>query len=183
MNKDSQFLQEAYIAILEKKTKMKGGWVPPWIKDKKDSEKESKKDSEKESKKDSEKESKKDDKKNKKPALKKEKKGALEEAYLEVFESKHINKKFAKKYNKITSQLLKADPSSKDYASLKSQRDDLVKILSDHGMTPADLDELLTKTEKDELEPMEPKEQHDVPQTCTQCGDGHSKDKCPENCW
>ena len=190
MNKDMQLLQEAYTAIFEKKSK---GWTPPWLKDKKE-DKEDKKDGGKKAKKHG---------KNSKPDKdgdgvpdwadnsKKKKGKSLAEAYAEIVEeSKHINKKFARRYNKVTGELLKSDPGSKHYTKLKSERDELVKILADHGMTPADLDSMLTKTEKDEVatteEPHVNKEEESTetkPEACSQCGDAHSKDKCPENCY
>lgn len=197
MNKDMQFLQEAYTAIFEKKSK---SWTPPWLKDKKDEKGDDKKKAKKHGK------NKKPDKdgdgipdwaddeddSNKKKHDSKKKKGkSLEEAYAEIVEeSKHINKKFARRYNKVTGELLKADPGSKHYTKLKGERDELVKILADHGMTPADLDNMLTKTEKDEVatteEPHVNKEEESTEtksEVCTQCGDAHSKDKCPENCY
>jgi hypothetical protein len=193
MNKDMQLLQEAYTAIFEKKSK---GWTPPWLKDKKE-DKEDKEDGGKKAKKHG-KNSRPDkdgdgvpDWADKKDDSKKKKGKSLAEAYAEIVEeSKHINKKFARRYNKVTGELLKSDPGSKHYTKLKSERDELVKILADHGMTPADLDSMLTKTEKDEVatteEPHVNKEEETAetkPEVCSQCGDGHSKDKCPENCY
>jgi len=80
---------------------------------------------------------------------KKESENSLEEAYQQILESKYINKKFARRYNKITAALLKAEPGSEQYQKLKSEREDLVSILKDHGKTPADLEELLIKKEKE----------------------------------
>lgn len=164
MNKDTLLLQEAYTNVLEKKAfkkpdKDKDG-IPDWA-DKKDN---SKKDNDK---KDS----------------KKKKKDELEEAYQKILESKHINKKFAKRYSRVTADLLKAEPGSKAYIKLKNERDDLVSILKDHGKTPSDLDEFLTKKEVEEVKAEESTEQNTTPELCTQCGDGgHKKDNCPENC-
>jgi hypothetical protein len=155
MNKDTLLLQEAYTNILEKKAfKEKpdkdGDGIPDWA-------------------------DKKDDKKSKK-----KKKDELEEAYQEILESKHINKKFAKRYSRVTADLLKAEPGSKEYVKLKNERDDLVSILKDHGKTPADLDEFLTKKE---VKTEEQAELNQTPELCTQCGDdGHKKENCPENC-
>lgn len=80
---------------------------------------------------------------------KKKDKDALEEAYQQILESKYINKKFARRYNKVTAALLKAEPGSEDYQKLKSERDDLMSILKDHGKSVTDLEELLTKKEKE----------------------------------
>ena len=157
MNKDTLLLQEAYTNVLEKKTLRRPDkdkdGIPDWA-------------------------DKKDDKKNKK-----KKKDELEEAYQEILESKHINKKFAKRYSRVTADLLKAEPNSKEYIKLKNERDDLVSILKDHGKTPADLDEFLTKKEVEEVKTEEQTESNEAPEICTQCGDGgHRKDNCPENC-
>jgi hypothetical protein len=99
----------------------------------------------------------------------------LEDAYQLVLESKHINKKFARRYSKITGALLKAVPGSKEYQSLKSERDDLVSILKDHGKTPADLDEFLTKKEASEVAPEEQAEA----KHCEHCGESpHPSNEC-----
>ena len=112
---------------------------------------------------------------------KKDKKG-LEEAYQQILESKHINKKFAKRYNRVTAGMLKADPGSKEYIKLKNERDDLVNILKDHGMTPSDLDGLLTKQEKeevrDEVEADDNKTKEE--NNCNICGGDHNKNNCRE---
>jgi DNA-binding transcriptional MerR regulator len=138
--KDRQLLSEAYNTILEKKKNSK----------------EKKKDINKDGKIDksddylanrrkviaqaiAKKEGKKEDKKNFKDTLK--------EAYETLFESNFLNKKFARRYNKITSALLKAEPGSKEYNQLKIERDELVNILKDHGMTAKDLEKLLAKKE------------------------------------
>ena len=78
---------------------------------------------------------------------KKNDKKELEEAYQQILESKYINKKFARRYNKVTAALLKAEPGSEDYQKLKSERDDLMTILKDHGKSVSDLEELLAKKE------------------------------------
>lgn len=75
---------------------------------------------------------------------------AIKEAYEAILEAKHINKKFARRYNKVTGAMLKAEPGSKEYDKLKAERDDLVSILKDHNMTAADLEEFLVKKEKEE---------------------------------
>jgi hypothetical protein len=82
----------------------------------------------------------------------------LQETYQTLFESKFLNKKFARRYNKITTALLKAEVGSKEYTQLKAERDDLVNILKDHGMTVKDLEALLDKKEVSE----EPKEEKPV---------------------
>ena len=69
----------------------------------------------------------------------------LKETYMALFENKFLNKKFIRRYNKITAALLKAEPGSKIYTQLKTERDDLVNILKDHGMTVKDLETLLNK--------------------------------------
>jgi len=75
---------------------------------------------------------------------------SLDEIYSEILEeNKHINKKFARRYNKVTGALLKAIPGSDEYKTLKAERDDLVSILRDHNMSAADLDALLVKKEKE----------------------------------
>jgi hypothetical protein len=73
---------------------------------------------------------------------------SLEAAYQKILESKYINKGFARRYNKVTSALLKAEPGSEEYQKLKAERDDLVSILKDHGKTPAEIQDLLVKKEK-----------------------------------
>jgi hypothetical protein len=93
----------------------------------------------------------------------------LVEAYEMVLESKYINKKFARRYNKVTSELLKAEPGSKEYAALKSERDDLVSILKDHGKTPSDLDAFFVKKEATQTE--EPQMSRDEQATFNQYGD------------
>jgi hypothetical protein len=70
-------------------------------------------------------------------------------AYETILEFKHINKKFARRYNKVTAAMLKAQPGSEEYGALKSEREDLVTILKDHGQTPQDLEAFLVKKEKE----------------------------------
>jgi hypothetical protein len=70
-------------------------------------------------------------------------------AYETILEFKHINKKFARRYNKVTAAMLKAQPGSEEYGALKSEREDLVTILKDHGQTPKDLEAFLIKKEKE----------------------------------
>jgi chromosome segregation ATPase len=74
----------------------------------------------------------------------------LDEIYGEILEeNRHINKKFARRYNKVTGALLRAEPGSEEYKTLKAERDDLVSILKDHNMSAADLDAFLIKKEKE----------------------------------
>ena len=73
----------------------------------------------------------------------------MAQAYETILEFKHINKKFARRYNKVTAAMLKAQPGSEEYGSLKSEREDLVSILKDHGQTPQDLEAFLVKKEKE----------------------------------
>jgi hypothetical protein len=70
-------------------------------------------------------------------------------AYETILEYKLINKKFARRYNKLTSAMLKAEPGSEEYGQIKSEREDLVSILKDHGMSPRDLEEYLVKKERE----------------------------------
>ena len=73
----------------------------------------------------------------------------LAEAYETILEYKHINKKFARRYNKVTAAMLKAEAGSDEYNKLKSEREDLVNILKDHGQSPKDLEAFLVKKEKE----------------------------------
>jgi hypothetical protein len=73
----------------------------------------------------------------------------MAQAYETILEFKHINKKFARRYNKVTAAMLKAQPGSEEYGKLKSEREDLVTILKDHGQTPKDLEAFLIKKEKE----------------------------------
>jgi hypothetical protein len=70
------------------------------------------------------------------------------EAYETILEFKQINKKFARRYNKVTAAMLKAQPGSEEYGALKTEREDLVAILRDHDQTPKDLEAFLVKKEK-----------------------------------
>ena len=79
----------------------------------------------------------------------------LKETYMTLFENKFLNKKFIRRYNKITASLLKAEPGSKIYTQLKNERDDLVNILKDHGMTVKDLEALLNKENSSSVEEKE----------------------------
>jgi hypothetical protein len=70
-------------------------------------------------------------------------------AYETILEFKQINRKFARRYNKVTAAMLKAQPGSEEYGKLKTEREDLVAILKDHGQTPKDLEAFLVKKEKE----------------------------------
>ena len=94
-------------------------------------------------------------------------------AYETILEYKLINKKFARRYNKLTSAMLKAEPGSEEYGKIKSEREDLVSILKDHGMSPRDLEEYLVKKEKEN--PL-PEVQDHNPQTQNQYQDNSYTD-------
>jgi len=70
------------------------------------------------------------------------------QAYETILEFKQINKKFARRYNKVTAAMLKAQPGSEEYGALKTEREDLVAILRDHDQTPKDLEAFLVKKER-----------------------------------
>lgn len=94
-------------------------------------------------------------------------------AYETILEYKLINKKFARRYNKLTSAMLKAEPGSEEYGKIKSEREDLVSILKDHGMSPRDLEEYLVKKEREN--PL-PEVQDHNPQTQNQYQDNSYTD-------
>jgi len=73
----------------------------------------------------------------------------MAQAYETILEYKLINKKFARRYNKLTSAMLKSQPGSEEYGKIKAEREDLVSILRDHGMSPKDLEEYLVKKERE----------------------------------
>lgn len=73
----------------------------------------------------------------------------MAQAYETILEFKHINKKFARRYNKVTAAMLKAQPGTEEYGALKAEREDLVSILKDHGQTPKDLEAFLIKKEQE----------------------------------
>jgi hypothetical protein len=85
-------------------------------------------------------------------------------AYETILEYRLINKKFARRYNKLTSAMLKAQPGSEEYGKIKTEREDLVSILKDHGMTPRDLEEYLVKKEKENPLPEVPEQNNSVNQ-------------------
>jgi len=94
-------------------------------------------------------------------------------AYETILEYKLINKKFARRYNKLTSAMLKAQPGSEEYGKIKAEREDLVSILKDHGMSPKDLEEYLVKKEREN--PL-PEVQDSNPQTQNQYQDNSYTD-------
>ena len=143
MNKDAELIAEAYLKVLEEKSKSK----------KNDHNKDGKKDF--------------NDVKiarmvasgmskdeaiakvggKKKKSMQKENE-EMSQAYETILEFKQINKKFARRYNKVTAAMLKAQPGSEEYGALKTEREDLVTILRDHDQTPKDLEAFLVKKEK-----------------------------------
>jgi hypothetical protein len=94
-------------------------------------------------------------------------------AYETILEFKQINKKFARRYNKVTAAMLKAQPGSEEYGKLKTEREDLVSILKDHGQTPKDLEAFLAKKESEN--PL-PEVQDHNPQTQNQYQDNSYTD-------
>jgi len=94
-------------------------------------------------------------------------------AYETILEYKLINKKFARRYNKLTSAMLKAQPGSEEYGKIKAEREDLVSILKDHGMSPKDLEEYLVKKEREN--PL-PEVQDNSPQVQNQYQDNSYSD-------
>jgi len=82
-------------------------------------------------------------------------KNKLKEAYEQILEAsatdKVINKKLARDYYKAVKAMRKCEHGSKEYDKFKSQKEDIVKLVNDHGKTIADLDSFLTKKEKEEV--------------------------------
>lgn len=78
----------------------------------------------------------------------------LAEAYQSILEAsatdKVINKKLARDYYKAVKAMRKCEHGSKDYTKFKSQKEDIMTLVKDHGKTIADLDAFLTKKEKEE---------------------------------
>jgi hypothetical protein len=120
-------------------------------------------------------------------ALKKKKVVAKEseeiaDAYQQILEAsatdKVINKKLARDYYKAVKAMRKSEHGSKEYEKFKSQKEDIVKLVNDHGKTIADLDTFLTKKEKEEAIG---EEVNNAPEVCTTCGDGHSSECCTED--
>jgi len=94
-------------------------------------------------------------------------------AYETILEFRQINKRFARRYNKVTAAMLKAEPGSEEYGKLKTEREDLVSILKDHGQTPRDLEAFLAKKESEN--PL-PEVQDHNPQTQNQYKDNSYTD-------
>jgi hypothetical protein len=97
----------------------------------------------------------------------------MADAYQTILEFKQINKRFARRYNKVTAAMLKAEPGSEEYGKLKAEREDLVSILKDHGQTPRDLEAYLVKKEAEN--PL-PEVQDHNPQTQNQYKDNSYTD-------
>jgi GGDEF domain-containing protein len=97
----------------------------------------------------------------------------MAQAYETILEFKQINKKFARRYNKVTAAMLKSQPGSEEYGVLKAEREDLVTILKDHGQTPKDLEVFLAKKESEN--PL-PEVQDHNPQTHNQYQDNSYSD-------
>jgi hypothetical protein len=97
----------------------------------------------------------------------------MADVYQTILEFKQINKKFARRYNKVTAAMLKAQPGSEEYGKLKTEREDLVSILKDHGQTPKDLEAFLAKKESEN--PL-PEVQDHNPQTQNQYQDNSYTD-------
>ena len=81
----------------------------------------------------------------KKKKSKVEENAEITSAYETILEYKLINKKFARRYNKLTSAMLKSQPGSEEYGKIKAEREYLVSILKDHGMSTKDLEEYIVK--------------------------------------
>jgi hypothetical protein len=109
----------------------------------------------------------------------------LAEAYQRILEGtatdKVVNKKLARRYYKVVRSLLKAEHGSKDYLKLKDEKEDIVKIVNDHGKTIADLDALLTKKEKEEVAGTAGEDDKVTAKVCTTCGGDHETGNCPED--
>jgi hypothetical protein len=110
--------------------------------------------------------------KDKKKSMHKEN-AEMADAYETILEFRQINKRFARRYNKVTAAMLKAQPGSEEYGKLKTEREDLVSILKDHGQTPKDLEAFLAKKESEN--PL-PEVQDHNPQTQNQYKDNSYTD-------
>lgn len=174
MNKDAQYIAEAYTQLLEKKATNKkpdadGDGVPDWA-DKKHG-----KDKDKEV-----------PKKKTKTRVQEEEEMAA--AYDQITEQakractdKIINKKFARRYKAVAAAMLKCEPGSKDYKKYKEEKNDLVEILRDHDMKACDLDDLLTKKEKEAAVEAEPSTVPEVNMTEVEMTE-ESHDDCSYAC-
>lgn len=109
----------------------------------------------------------------------------IESAYEQILEAsatdKVVNKKLARRYYKVVRSLLKAEHGSKDYQKLKDEKEDIVKIVNDHGKTIADLDALLTKKEKEEVAGEAGTDNDVRSEACTTCGGDHAVSSCHED--
>ena len=123
-------------------------------------------------------------------ALKKKKSLAKEseeiaDMYQQILEAsatdKVINKKLARDYYKAVKAMRKAEHGSKEYEKFKSQKEDIVKLVNDHGKTIADLDAFLTKKEKEEEVGEGGEDNKVTAKICTLCGDDHDVASCPED--
>lgn len=136
MNNDFKLLEEAYLKVLEAKKKNKkpdadGDGVPDWA------DKHPGKD---------------DHAVNSKKKVKESEE--LGQAYLSILSErteKVINKKLARDYYKAVRAMRKSEHGSKEYEKFKSEKEDIIKLVNDHGKTIADLDAFLTKKEKEEV--------------------------------
>jgi hypothetical protein len=156
MNKDAELLAEAYLKVLKEKTDCNAAKEGCDCNKCDECEKnqtvtEAKKNKKPEflyKGKNEDKDEDEDKKKAKKKSMHKEN-AEMASAYETILEFKQINKKFARRYNKVTAAMLKAQPGSEEYGALKTEREDLVTILKDHGQTPKDLEAFLVKKEKE----------------------------------
>jgi hypothetical protein len=109
----------------------------------------------------------------------------IADAYQQILEAsatdKVVNKKLARRYYKVVRALLKCEHGSKDYQKLKDEKEDIVKIVSDHGKSIADLDELLTKKEKEEVAGESGEDNKVNATACTSCGGDHTTSSCQDD--
>ena len=158
MNKDADLIAEAYSRILEKKASNKkpdkdGDGIPDYAE-----KKSGKDDNASENKKGKLTQAENRERFKKMVAGKKKTKTKVEEelanAYQSILEAsatdKVINKKLARDYYKAVKAMRKCEHGSKDYTKFKSQKEDIMTLVKDHGKTIADLDAFLTKKEKEE---------------------------------
>jgi DNA repair exonuclease SbcCD ATPase subunit len=110
----------------------------------------------------------------------------LAEAYQRILEntSKVINKKLARDYYKALKAMRKCEHGSKEYEKFKSQKEDIIKIVNDHGKSVADLDAFLTRKEKEEAAEENissgVEDGKIAPKICPLCGGDHTQNECPE---
>ena len=114
-------------------------------------------------------------------------KDKLKEAYEQILEAsatdKVVNKKLARDYYKAVKAMRKCEHGSKEYEKFKAQKEDILKIVSDHGKSIADLDDMLTKKEKEEVadESGAGEDNKVNAKVCTMCGGDHDSSSCPED--